>query len=70
MTVQSRAMPACTICDDCGWVCETLQTGHGRDRELAHAVAPVLRVPAAIQATGLSPPRLPAGFKADIESDG
>jgi hypothetical protein len=59
-------MPTCTLCDDCGWVCEVHP-----DRPWE---GPRLRLrrrrrtlPGCNSGDGISPPRLPQGFKTDAE---
>jgi hypothetical protein len=60
----------CALCQDCGWVCETHPANPWEGPHACPCGAPGAPCPACNAANGAEAPRLPDGFKTDVDKKG
>jgi hypothetical protein len=62
-------MMKCTLCHDCGWVCEN-HPGRGKVLTLVTAAVLARPCPWCNVPSGDKPPRMPDGFETDFDKKG
>jgi hypothetical protein len=60
----------CQVCEDCGWVCENHPDTPWEGPHACTCGGAGMPCPRCNLSDQETPPRLPNGFKVDIESDG